>query len=157
MEQHTAANVEMAVHQFYYQGASQQCHQWLTDAQMSPAAWNFAWELVSVDKKPEVQFFGASTIAIKVSRFWHDVPVEQYGALRKRVLDLLTTYKGPHIVQTRLCVALAAIMIQSIPEHWSSPVPETISILQTAGSPALLFEMLTVIPEEFSTQVRKTI
>ncbi len=153
MDQYSAANVEMAVHQFYYQGASQECHQWLTNAQMSSNAWNFAFELVSPEKKPEVQFFGASTIAIKVSRFWHEVPAEQYNALRKRVMEMLTTYKGPHIVQTRLCVALASIMIQSIPEHWSSPVPEVINVLKNAGSTALLFEMLTVIPEEFSTQV----
>lgn len=77
MDQHTAANVEMAVLQFYYQGASQETHQWLTTAQMSPAAWNFAWDLVMPDKKHEVQFFGASTIAIKVSKFWHEVPADQ--------------------------------------------------------------------------------
>ena len=77
MEQYTSANVEMAVLQFYYQGASQETHQWLTSAQMSTSAWNFAWELLMPDKKPEVQFFGASTIAIKVSKFWHEVPSEQ--------------------------------------------------------------------------------
>ena len=77
MEQYTSSNVEMAVLQFYYQGASQETHQWLTSAQMSPAAWNFAWELLMPDKKPEVQFFGASTIAIKVSKFWQEVPAEQ--------------------------------------------------------------------------------
>ena len=77
MEQYTAANVEMAVQQFYYQGASQETHQWLTNAQMSQAAWNFAWELLSSEKKPEVQFFGASTIAIKVSKFLKEVPEDQ--------------------------------------------------------------------------------
>ena len=77
MEQYTSANVEMAVLQFYYQGASQETHQWLTSAQMSTSAWNFAWELLMPGKKPEVQFFGASTIAIKVSKFWHEVPSEQ--------------------------------------------------------------------------------
>ena len=77
MEQYTSANVEMAVLQFYYQGASQETHQWLTNAQMSTSAWNFAWELLMPDKKPEVQFFGASTIAIKVSKFWHEVPADQ--------------------------------------------------------------------------------
>jgi hypothetical protein len=77
MEQHTAANVEMAVLQFYYQGASQETHQWLTTAQMSPAAWNFSWELVMPEKKPEVQFFGASTIAMKMKNFWQEVPAEQ--------------------------------------------------------------------------------
>ena len=75
--EYTAANVESAVLQFYYQGASQEIHQWLTNAQMSQAAWNFSWELLMTEKKPEVQFFGASTIAIKVSKFWPEVPEDQ--------------------------------------------------------------------------------
>ena len=75
--EYSAANVESAVLQFYYQGASQEIHQWLTNAQMSQAAWNFSWELLMTEKKPEVQFFGASTIAIKVSKFFAEVPEDQ--------------------------------------------------------------------------------
>ena len=64
--------------------SNQEIHQWLTNAQMSQAAWNFAWELLMSEKKPEVQFFGASTIAIKVQKFWQEVPEEQvrYGYLK---------------------------------------------------------------------------
>lgn len=178
MEQYTSANVEMAVLQFYYQGASQETHQWLTSAQMSTSAWNFAWELLMPGKKPEVQFFGASTIAIKVSKFWHEVPSEQveknilfsfvvcgvvfhflsllqYDALRKRIIDTLTTYKGLRIVLTRLCVALASVVIKSIPGHWEKPIQDILTIF--SGNSTLLFEILTVIPEEFSTQVRAMI
>ena len=80
MEQYTVANVEMAVLQFF-SGAPQDthCHQWLTSAQTSPAAWNFSWELLMPEKKLEVQYFGANTIAIKVSKYWHEVPTEQVG------------------------------------------------------------------------------
>ena len=97
MEQYTSANVEMAVLQFYYQGASQETHQWLTNAQMSTSAWNFAWELLMPDKKPEVQFFGASTIAIKVSKFWHEVPADQvncspFMTIQKGVFLILPIY-----------------------------------------------------------------
>ena len=42
---------------------------WLTSAQSSPSAWQFAFELVDVNKSPEVQFFGANTIVIKVHTF----------------------------------------------------------------------------------------
>ena len=70
--------------------------------------------------------------------------------VRKRVLDLLTAYKGPRIVQTRLCVALASILIHSIPGQWENPVQE---LVRTFQGTVILFEMLTVIPEEFSTQV----
>lgn len=151
MEQYTAGNVEMAVLQFYYQGASQETHKWLTNAQMSTAAWNFAWDLLLPEKKPEVQFFGASTIAIKVSKFWQEVPNDQVVALRNRIIQTLMSYKGLRIVQTRLCIAMASVVIQTIPEHWKSPIMEIMNILQ--GNSTLLFEVLTVVPEEFSTQV----
>jgi len=53
---------------------------------MSPSAWTWAWELVTPQKQPEVQFFGASTIAIKLSKFWHEVPADQFEGLRKKIL-----------------------------------------------------------------------
>lgn len=38
---------------------------WLTTAQSSPSAWQFAFELVNLAKNPEVQFFGANTLGIQ--------------------------------------------------------------------------------------------
>lgn len=49
-------------------------------------------------------------------------------------------------------MALASILIQSIPGQWENPVRE---LVQTFQGTVLLFEILTVIPEEFSTQVSK--
>ena len=68
-------NVERAVLQFYQSGASQETHKWLTLAQLSPLAWTFCWDLIQPDKKFEVQFFGASCLAVKVSRCWSKLPV----------------------------------------------------------------------------------
>ena len=45
----------------------QETHKWLTLAQLSPQAWNFCWDLIHQDKKHEVQFFGASCLAVKVT------------------------------------------------------------------------------------------
>ena len=70
-----------------------QTHQWLTAAQMSSSAWSFAFELIQPGKKPEVQFFGASTLAVKVARFWHEVPDDQYQELRNRILQLMMAYR----------------------------------------------------------------
>jgi hypothetical protein len=36
--------------------------------QLAPQAWSFSWQLISPEKSPEVQFFGAACLAIKVSR-----------------------------------------------------------------------------------------
>ena len=60
---------------------------------MSSSAWSFAFELIQPGKKPEVQFFGASTLAVKVARFWHEVPDDQYQELRNRILQLMMAYR----------------------------------------------------------------
>ena len=161
MANYSTANVEAAVIQFYCAGNSPETHQWLTGAQMSSAAWSFAFELIDPSKKPEVQFFGASTVALKVGRFWNEVPVDQYDALRKRVLDLMLAYRtGPHVVSTRLCVAMASLVIHSIPDRWQNPIQDLINMFQNEAASgaapahktvAMLFELLTVIPEEYST------
>ena len=87
-------NVESAVLQFYQNSASQETHKWLTLAQLSPLAWTFCWDLIQPDKKFEVQFFGASCLAVKVSRCWSELPADQYDGLRKKLLDTMTGYQG---------------------------------------------------------------
>ena len=74
-------------------GQQSQTHQWLTQAQMSSSAWSFAFDLIQPGKKPEVQFFGASTLALKVARFWHEVPDDQYQELRNRIVQLMMAYR----------------------------------------------------------------
>lgn len=153
----TTANVEQAVLQFYRNSATQEAHQWLTLAQLSPQAWNFSWDLINQEKQHEVQFFGASCLAVKVSRCWNELNPEQYPQLRKRLLDIIVSYTGPKIVLTRLCVAVSGLVIHSTPEHWQAPIQDLISLFQPNISATnlrplvLLLELLTVIPEEFST------
>ena len=90
------------------------------------------------------------TIAIKVSKFWQEVPEDQFVALRNQIIETVCNYKGLLIVQTRLCVAMASVVIHSIPAQWKTPILEIISLFR--GNSTLLFEVLTVVPEEFSTQ-----
>lgn len=49
---YTADNLEKAVTVFYRSEASQQAeaHQWLTEAQHSPQAWSFVWDLLHPNK-----------------------------------------------------------------------------------------------------------
>lgn len=155
----TSSNVEQAVLQFYQSSATQETHKWLTLAQLSPQAWSFCWDLITPDKKHEVQFFGASCLAVKVSRCWGELRPEQFPGLRKRLLDTMTSYQGPKIVLTRICVAVSGLVIHCVPEHWPEPITDIISMFQPQlsgpnpnfRSLTLLLELLTVIPEEFST------
>ena len=93
-------NVERAVLQFYQSSAAsqetiQETHKWLTLAQLSPQAWNFCWDLIHQDKKHEVQFFGASCLAVKVTSDDGDVPDDADDDLDAGVAVLGGAAPGP--------------------------------------------------------------
>lgn len=118
---------------------------------------------------PEVQFFGASTLHTKISRHWSDLPADQHEGLRTQLLShILHFSQGPKMVLTRLCVALAAMALNLIPQAWSQPVADMVRAFQPqkpdseGGSGAeatqdphahclTLLELLTVLPEEFQS------
>ncbi|XP_017275752.1 importin-13 isoform X2 [Kryptolebias marmoratus] len=168
----TEHNVEAALYQLYFDPDMERknvAQKWLTQAQASAQAWQFCWVLLSPDKIPEVQFFGASTLHIKISRHWSDLPSEQHENLRMQLLShILHFSSGPKMVLTRLCVALASMALNLIPQAWSQPVADMVRAFQPqkpdpeGGSDAkasqdpqahclALLELLIVLPEEFQS------
>ena len=91
------------------------------------------------------------------------MPASDFPSLQQRLLGLLNTYldsKGPKIVLTRLCVAVAHLVIQgSSNSQWQNPVEQLMNMFQAemekrgVGVLSLLLELLTIIPEEFATSV----
>ncbi|XP_075876883.1 importin-13-like [Nelusetta ayraudi] len=166
----TVENVESALYQLYFDPDMQHknvAQKWLTLAQASPQAWNFCWALLGPDKLPEVQFFGASTLHIKICRHWSDLPADQHQGLRMQLLShILHFSSGPRMVLSRLCVALAAMALHLIPQAWSCPVADMVTAFQPQKSDPeeasgasqdpqshclALLELLTVLPEEFQS------
>ncbi|XP_034558686.1 importin-13-like isoform X2 [Notolabrus celidotus] len=165
----TVENVESALYQLYFDPDMERknlAQKWLTQAQASTQAWQFCWALLGPDKLPEVQFFGASTLHTKISRHWADLPTEQHESLRMQLLShILHFSSGPKMVLTRLCVALAAMALNLIPQSWSQPVADMVRAFQPQkpdceGAEAAqephahclaLLELLTVLPEEFQS------
>ncbi|KAL5016362.1 hypothetical protein ScPMuIL_005951 [Solemya velum] len=127
------SNIEQAVKQFYCNTSLQnEVHQWLTAAQISPNAWSFSWEILAQDKSVEVQFFGASTLHVKISRYWGEVPADQYDSLKSKLLEKIITFAtGPKMVLTRLCVSLASLALHMMTEHWANPVQTLIGTFQS--------------------------
>ena len=162
-----APNVERVVKEFYLHGATRSggadpgSHDWLIRAQASPQAWNFAWELLTPEKSAEVQFFGANALVLKVTRHFHEVNDADFPLLQNRLVQLFRSYSsgGPKVVLVRLSVAVASLMIHSMPRLWADPVRDQIALLRKdldeSGTKMLygFLELLTVLPEEFSTQV----
>uniref|UniRef100_A0AAQ5ZJ65 Importin-13 n=1 Tax=Amphiprion ocellaris TaxID=80972 RepID=A0AAQ5ZJ65_AMPOC len=166
------APLEHALYQLYFDPDMERknvAQKWLTQAQTSARAWSFCWALLSPDKIPEVQFFGASTLHTKISRHWSDLPADQHESLRMQLLShILHFSSGPKMVLTRLCVALASMALNLIPQAWSQPVADMVRAFQPqkpdsedgSGAKApqdpqshclALLELLTVLPEEFQS------
>ncbi|XP_041913781.1 importin-13 [Alosa sapidissima] len=170
----TVEAVERALHQLYYDPDMAQknvAQKWLTQAQMSPQAWHFCWALLSQDKVPEVQFFGASTLHAKISRSWSDLPTEQHVSLRTQLIAQVGHFaSGPKMVLTRLCVALASLVLHTMPDSWPTALPDLLQAFQTGQGITTgadgrarclaMLELLAVLPEEFQNSrvpaVRRT-
>ncbi|KAM9323301.1 LOW QUALITY PROTEIN: importin-13-like [Pholidichthys leucotaenia] len=167
----TVENVESALYQLYFDPDMENktvAQKWLTQAQASAQAWSFCWVLLGPDKIPEVQFFGASTLHTKISRHWSDLPADQHESLRMQLLShILHFSSGPNMVLTRLCVALASMALNLIPQAWSQPVADMVRAFQPhkptsedGAKPSqedphsnclALLELLVVLPEEFQS------
>uniref|UniRef100_W5MXA0 Importin-13 n=1 Tax=Lepisosteus oculatus TaxID=7918 RepID=W5MXA0_LEPOC len=158
----TVENVEKALHQLYYDPNIENknlAQKWLMQAQVSPQAWQFCWVLLSPEKVQEIQYFGASALHTKISRYWGDIPAEQYDTLKTQLFGQITRFaSGPKIVLTRLCVALASLALNMMPEAWPAAVSEMVRVFQAEGAGVdgrarclALLELLTVLPEEFQT------
>ncbi|XP_023951807.1 importin-13 isoform X2 [Bicyclus anynana] len=153
--EYTAHNLEYAVSVFYNgeQEDRAQAHAWLTVAQRVPEAWNFVWELLQPNKGTEIQFYAATTLHTKILRCWNEVPPESYAELKEKLLQSVIAYsKGPKIVTNRLCISLAAFILQ----QGSADVAEILRPLSTVENTSLLLEVLTVIPEEYNSMTMGT-
>ncbi|XP_043556032.1 importin-13 [Chiloscyllium plagiosum] len=159
---YSVANVEKALHQLYYDpniDNKNLAQKWLMQAQVSPQAWQFSWALLSPNKVPEIQYFGASALHIKISRYWSDIPSDQYETLKSQLFNQIACFaSGSKIVLTRLCVALASLALNMMPERWPNAVGDMVKMFQTESSDVdgkarcmALLELLTVLPEEFQT------
>ncbi|KAM3962967.1 LOW QUALITY PROTEIN: importin-13-like protein cdm [Aphomia sociella] len=146
----TPQNLEYAVSVFYNgeQAERAKAHAWLTSAQRVPEAWKFVWELLQPGKGTEIQFYAATTLHTKILRCWNEVPPESYEELKEKLLQAVFTYsKGPKIVTNRLCISLAAFILQ----QGTLDLAAILRPLSTVENTSLLLEVLTVIPEEYNS------
>ena len=76
--------------------------------------------------------------------------------LRDTLLHALELYaSGPRVVQTQLCLALAALALQMPEQLWGNVIPGMIERFGGApGTVGALLEFLSVLPDEVSTNHR---
>ena len=162
----TTENVEKALHQLYCDPSTESkdaAQLWLTKAQRSAEAWQFAWTLLEETKPTEVQYFGASALISKIAGSWNDIPSSEVMVLRNRLLEQIVKFsiaKEKRIVLTRLCVAFANFLANcAIKQLWPTAIrdiihkfhePDKNTVVNEHKCFALL-EILTIVPEEFQT------
>lgn len=157
----TEKDIEEAILKLYYDpnpAIKDAAQRWLFSVQRSPQAWQFAWDLLVPNKCPEVQFFGASALCLKISKFWNELPPDQYDNLREKLFEKIFLFTAAErIVLRRLCVALSSFTLNTAPEVWPDAISGCIDTFQQVNSSSLdevqkctaLLEFLTVLPEEF--------
>lgn len=151
--------VEQVVIEFFRDPAKSGHNAWLMQAQHSSHAWTFAWPLLDPRKPEEVQFFAGNTVYMKVSRYWQEVPKEEYEPLKIKILNLIAQYSNSKIVLNRLVKSLGAYVIHTIQNDWPTAITDIIAMFDpgkvTGIEPStalnLLFSILTIIPEELET------
>ncbi|KAG5187740.1 armadillo-type protein [Tribonema minus] len=130
---------------------------WLQQFQQTAEAWQVADSLLMMpDAELQVTFFGAMTIHSKIRFDFHELPSATLPSLKSSLTAHLTRWATakdlrPAVV-TRLCLALAALAVQT---NWTGAVQELSSaIMQSAprdqqGRAArVVLELMKVLPEE---------
>ncbi|EZA57401.1 hypothetical protein DMN91_008682 [Ooceraea biroi] len=146
--------IEVAVKQFYSRGDND-AHSWLLQMQASTEAWQFVWQLLGPTKTLEVQFFAATTLHLKISKQWNEVPEVEYPQLQERLLVSVRRPNTPPFILVKLCQALAAYVANVYGRgnrtKDGSLVDELFDILPYDSPPALelLLRVLSTLPVEY--------
>ncbi|XP_018007858.1 importin-13 isoform X1 [Hyalella azteca] len=149
--------VEEAIIQFYENpNGKTDIHHWLTSIQHSTHAWTFAFNLLDPCKSNEVQFFGGNTVYIKVSRYWHELPKEEYEGLKRKLLEMIAKFADNKPIVGRLLKAMAAFVLNTIDNDWPTALedlvstfnPDAVTALLPSTALDLLFSLLMIIPDE---------
>ncbi|QRW26295.1 Myb protein 1A [Rhizoctonia solani] len=108
---------------------------------------------------PNVQFFGALTIQVKIARDWDAFPQEHAITLRDTLLELTgraATRNLPPVITRKLFVSVCSLALRLAPtdrEHpesrWPNWILGTAQTLSANGaSPGVVLEFLTIVAEE---------
>ena len=161
-------DIERLIFDLYHNPQSQiaNANKYLTLAQVSKEAWTFSWIFLNPSKPVEVQYFGASSLHMKISRCWHELTTdEDKSTLRNKLLETLVQFMvtdgSSRVVSTRLSVVMSAFVVHSISDFWPSAIDDLIVNLSPDAGPFhaiprarvvhQLIELLTIIPEECVT------
>ncbi|KIY73852.1 ARM repeat-containing protein [Cylindrobasidium torrendii FP15055 ss-10] len=129
----------------------------ILEIQRRPEAWGLVIPLLN-HENPQVQFFGAHTIQVKIVRDWASFPENNVAALRDLLLQLtvhaLVTGKLG-VITRKLFVAICALAHKIVPyntEQWPNWIVHCTEVFSRAGvQTASLLDFLAIVSEEVTT------
>lgn len=104
--------LEAAVNIFYRSQNTEQAqlNEYLISQQKSPLAWQWCWDLISLEKSVEISFFASTTLHQKIIKNWQEVPAEMHNELKEKILQKIITFGGnggTKLVLNRLCMSVS--------------------------------------------------
>ncbi|GJE98643.1 hypothetical protein PsYK624_148780 [Phanerochaete sordida] len=126
----------------------------LFDIQKRPEAWGLVLPFLG-HSDPNVQFFGAHTIQVKISRDWDTFPEESAQQLRDFIVDVTARYMtapSAKVILRKLYVAITSLAIHLFPKspsQWPDWPQSCIQALSSRGATVeALLDFLAIVAEE---------
>ncbi len=124
--------------------------EWLKQAQTTKEAWSFSWSLIDMNKSVMCQFYGASCLYLKVSKYLSDVPTDDYDLLKNKLLEKLLLYavnlnkhEQIRLIQRKLNAALAKLALYLITDQWQNCINDIIQTIPNVPIQAVTNEAST--------------
>ncbi|KIY50663.1 ARM repeat-containing protein [Fistulina hepatica ATCC 64428] len=123
-------------------------------------AWGLVIPLLN-HESPAVQFFGAHTAQVKITRDWEQIPPDAMVPIRDLMIQLtahaLATAK-PKMTTRKLFVALSSLALRLVPwqsgssTRWPDWILSCVTAFSSRGAPAVeIHEFFAIIAEDIST------
>ncbi|KAI0743038.1 ARM repeat-containing protein [Daedaleopsis nitida] len=129
----------------------------LFDIQRRPEAWGLILPFLS-HADPNVQFFGAHTLQVKIARDWDTIPQDSAAQLPDMVLELTgraVSSGQAKVILRKLFVAITSLAIKlhpGQPSRWPDWLRTCINGLSSMGVPREhLLDFLAIVAEEMET------
>ncbi|TFK48147.1 ARM repeat-containing protein [Heliocybe sulcata] len=129
----------------------------ILEIQRRPEAWGLVVPFLE-HQDPNIEFFGAHTIQVKIARDWDQFPQDRTVELRDVVLGLTVRAVNSgrsKVILRKLYVSLTSLALKLIPKHpgeWPSWVLSTVTYLSENGATAEhILDFLTIVAEEIES------
>ncbi|KAK0200747.1 armadillo-type protein [Desarmillaria ectypa] len=129
----------------------------LFEIQKRPEAWGLVLPLLN-HEDPNVQFFGAHTVQVKIARDWLSFPEDQATPLRDLLIQLTAhsiVIGRNNVILRKLFVSLCSLALKLAPQHptqWPDWILSCVTAFSGSGAQTgPILDFLTIVAEEIST------